>query len=233
MSDPVEPNDDDDDQGMTLDPPGSIAVVGSGVIGIEAALYGRFLGYEVTLIEAVAVGHSMSDLKETPLSMLPDRCLSPLAASALQTQQRDSPHMVLPTTFGQWIDNVLIPLTESDLLRGRLRMPVRVTEIGLIAVEADEDDDDSSRIPPDFRLTLVDSGGEKDWIDVEAVILAVGSNCDIKVRFEAPNPYFFRIAADSNASPERDLRSGLREIVAVFAELSGRSEMDLYRPLRG
>ena len=45
----------------TLDPPGSIAVVGAGALGIEAALYGRFLGYDVTLIEAAAVGHSMTD----------------------------------------------------------------------------------------------------------------------------------------------------------------------------
>ena len=37
---------------MTLDPPGTIVVVGAGALGIEAALYGRYLGYNVTLIEA-------------------------------------------------------------------------------------------------------------------------------------------------------------------------------------
>ncbi|EMI22110.1 Pyridine nucleotide-disulfide oxidoreductase, NAD-binding region domain protein [Rhodopirellula maiorica SM1] len=36
----------------TLDPPGSIAIVGAGPLGVEAALYGRFLGYNVSLIEA-------------------------------------------------------------------------------------------------------------------------------------------------------------------------------------
>ena len=54
---------------MTLDPPGSIAVVGAGPLGIEAALYGRFLGYDVTLIEAVSVANSL-------------RPLAPVAAAA-------------------------------------------------------------------------------------------------------------------------------------------------------
>ena len=77
----------DDHDPITLDPPGSIAVVGAGVLGIEAALYGRFLGYDVTIIEAVAVAHAMRDLQSLPLPMLPDRCLSPLAVAALQAQR--------------------------------------------------------------------------------------------------------------------------------------------------
>lgn len=231
MNAPEESN--DDELGMTLDPPGSIAVVGAGALGIEAALYGRFLGYDVTLIEADAVGHSLVDLGEAPLPMLPGRCLSPLAVSALESQQRDSAHLVLPTTYREWIDSVLIPLSESDLLNGRLRIPARVTDIRSIAVKSDEEGEDTSGIPHDFRLTLVGRDGSKQRIDVEAVILAVGSNCDIKIRFELPTPYFFRIAAESTADAEFQLQSGLRQIVSIFAELLGRSEMDLYRPLRG
>lgn len=232
MNDQDQPG-DADDQGMTLDPPGSIAVVGAGALGVEAALYGRFLGYDVTLIEAESVASSMAELGETPLPMLPDRCLSPLAASALESQLRDSPHLVLPTTYEQWIHNGLIPLTESDLLKGRLRMPQRVTEIRCIAVEADEEGEDTSEIPSDFRLTTIDPERKKHKVDAEAVILAVGSECEIKIRFELPKPYFYRVAAGPTESAEDDLRSGFRQIVTVFAELSGRSDLDLYRPMRG
>ncbi len=83
MSDSTDPIDDD---AMTLDPPGSIAVVGAGPLGIEAALYGRFLGYEVTLLEAVAIANSIRNQHDLPLPMLPGRCLSPLALSALRAQ---------------------------------------------------------------------------------------------------------------------------------------------------
>jgi len=221
-----------DDVETTLDPPGSIAVVGAGAIGIEAALYGRFLGYDVTLIEAVEIGHSMVDQPQKPLPMLPGRCLSPLAISALRAQKRDMTHSVLPTTCGQWIHDALVPLTQTDLLRGRLRIPMRVTEIRQIEVQADQEGEDTSDIPSDFRLTLVGDDQEPDVIDVEAVILAVGVSCDIQLGFDLGAPYFFRVAATSTGDLEQDLLHGLREIVAIFAALSGRADLDLYRPRR-
>ena len=91
----------------TLDPPRSIAVVGAGPLGIEAALYGRFLGYDVTLFEAFGVAHSISDRRDEAIEVMPDRCLSPLAKSALQAQAGDAEPKALPVTIGQWIDQVI------------------------------------------------------------------------------------------------------------------------------
>ncbi|MEC9117285.1 MAG: FAD-dependent oxidoreductase, partial [Planctomycetota bacterium] len=34
---------------MAIDTPATIAILGAGPIGLEAALYARFLGYEVTV----------------------------------------------------------------------------------------------------------------------------------------------------------------------------------------
>ena len=154
------------DDPLTLDPPGSIAVVGAGPLGMEAALYGRYLGYDVTLMEAVAVGNSMRDRLDEPLPMLPDRCLSQLAVSALRSQRADTTAeqvdqvdcQVLPMTYRQWIDDWLVPLAESDLLRDRLRMPARVTNIQCVPAQTDETDGD---IPPDFRLTFVSVDGQQ------------------------------------------------------------------------
>ena len=36
---------------MFVEPPATIAVLGAGPIGLEAALYARFLGYDVLLFE--------------------------------------------------------------------------------------------------------------------------------------------------------------------------------------
>ena len=62
---------------------------------------------------------------------------------------------------------------------------------------------------------------------------AVGLSSDINIPFDASTPYFFRIAATSTEQAEQDLRNGLREITTIFAKLSGRSDLDLFRPLRG
>lgn len=229
MTSPQEPIDDD---AMTLDPPGSIAVIGAGPLGTEAALYGRFLGYEVTLIEQVAIGDSMDSVRDAPLPMLPGRCLSPLALSALRAQQGEGFQEVLPMTFGQWIDLGLRAVAETDLLKGRLRMPSRVVRIDAVPIEAEDNSQDVGEVPPDFRLTL-DEGQSSSSIEVESVIVATGASHEISLGFELPAPYFFRIGATSSANAEQDLLRGFHEIVDVFAELAGRAELDLYRPRRG
>lgn len=226
---------ENDDTAMTLDPPGTIAVVGAGPIGIEAALYGRFLGYDVTLIESESVCHSLQDRHEQPLPMLPDRCLSPLAVSALRAQSAEAESNILPMTYGQWIEQAWIPLTESDLLAGRIQSPARVVAVTTVPIEPDDATSDESSgdsiddIQEDFRLRL-DTGQS---IDAEAVIVAIGSAAAIPVDFETPIPYFFRIGGRASDDAERDLRLARDEIVELFAKLAGRSDLDLYRPRRG
>jgi len=228
------------DDRATLDPPGKIAVVGAGPLGIEAALYGRYLGYDVTLIESDAVGHGLAPYRDQPLPMLPHRCVSNLALAALQTQTPDAPPITLPTTVAQWIDDLLVPLTTVDLLDGRLRCPFRVTLIDLIPVdlEADEQEppDDgfefAGEIPPDFRLTLAGVDGHRDEWDVEAVILAIGAAAEVPCEFPRPCDYFFRIGETSQADAEADFLAGLKQIVQIYASLAGRDSLDLYRPDR-
>lgn len=233
---------------MTLDPPGSIAIVGAGPLGIEAALYGRYLGYDVKLIEAVQVANSLRSCSSTQaLSISPDRCLSPLAFAALHTQYPDSANNAKPTTLGSLIDHALVPLVKTDLLRGRLTCPGRVVEVQNIEIERDEDEEVSEEIPPDFRLTIVGVDGI-ETLDVESVILAIGGSHDVAIRFQTPAPYFFRIGQprldNAQETPSDNLQEalsgnveesfwkGLRQIVSIFASLSGREDLDLYRPRR-
>ena len=254
----------------TLDPPGTIAIVGAGPLGIEAALYARFLGYDAVLIEADAVASSLADCHDQPLPMLPDRCLSSLAISALEAQSVGSGPLTLPTTVGQWVDEALIPLTHSDLLRGRLRVPCRVTQIAQIPVDAESEssnEDIDSEIPPDFRLTLScrseDAGlAEADGptpsgptsteristLDVEAVILATGRADEIDLTFDLPTAYFFHVGQSGgdtlslqetpsdgerqSLNEEQQLRQGRKQIAAIFMQLTGNSNLDLYRPRR-
>ncbi len=250
MNNPIEShgNELEQDDPTTLDPPGSIAVIGAGPIGIEAALYGRYLGYDVTLLEAVSVGSSMANQRASPLPMLPDRCLTTLALSALRAQSQaagtvatEPQHSSLPITVGQWIDDALLPLTQTDLLRNRLRVPARVTRIEMVPVEPDHVEEDTSDIPADFQITYLAGQAGQQTLQCEAVILAVGaatvlptvvSESEIELGFPIPAPYFFRAGGDRSGDPERDLRNGWREIVSIYAGLAGRGDLDLYRPKR-
>lgn len=224
-----------DEELLTLDPPGKIAVIGAGPLGIEAALYGRFLGYDVTLVEAEGVASAVTRHADASLPILPDRCLSPLAVGALQAQHHEEVGLSLPVTVAQWVQEALIPLTESDLLSGRLLVPWRVTRVITVPVEPDEeeeDDEDVGAIPPDFRLTLVNAEGESQTLDTEAVIVAIGGQQQLDLEFPLPNPYFFRIGADTSDDWEASLLAGHREIVSLYAQLGGRADLDLYRPKR-
>ncbi|QDT08592.1 FAD/NAD(P)-binding oxidoreductase [Planctomycetes bacterium K23_9] len=228
-----------DSEEQILEPPGTITIVGGGPLGLEAALYGRFLGYDVTLMEANTIGASMLAQADQPLSMLPDRCLSPLALSALNAQNHESPPLILPTTVGQRVEKVLVALTETDLLRGRVRCDAKVVRIEHSAIQSNEEDvsggnandgdQSDGDLPPDFRLT-VESG---DAVESEAVILAIGDAPDLDTSFDLPCPYLYRIGQEKTDDAEHDFIMGLKQIVELYAKLADRESLDLYRPIRG
>jgi len=239
---------------MTLDPPGRIAVIGGGPLGVEAALYGRFLGYEVQLFEKGDIGQSLLATQDQPLPMMPDRCLSPLAVAALKAQDGGlifPGNPAYPITVQQWINGGLIRLTTTDLLRGQIFTGCEVTRIELApevqddtqATESETDADDDfyvdGEVPPDYRLTLRDES-TIHTDDFEAVILAIGldsidsGSVDSLSGYEklAGGPYLFRIGQEIDGNDEARLHRGLREIVSIYANLGGRRTLDLYRPIR-
>jgi len=231
VSPPSVPAGDEFDDPMTLDPPGRIAVIGAGVLGLEAALYGRFLGYDVVVFERGEVGQSLRARVAEPLPVFPSGCLSPLAWSAIIAQHGAAgadPDRPLPMTIGQWLDEGLDRLARTDLLRGRVWTGQALIGIDLVDVDlADEaaagnDDTEAGDedyeevvgdVPPDFRLTL-DPGGEVGSLDFEAIILAIGDCPPEEIAgIEAclASPYFFRIGdrveGDGVASGGVDERS--------------------------
>lgn len=219
----------------TLDPPGSIVVVGAGPLGIEAALYGRYLGYQVTLLEAGQPVGWMAASSEQQIPMLPGRSVSPLALSALAAQQAAGAGMgkvwdeptSMPLTIGQWRDQIWTPLLETDLLRGRLTSETALTAVHWAPAEEELEEDD---IPPDFRLNLSDG----DPLDAEALILAIGADestmCQIEFQVPVDAEYLFRIGEQQTGQPETDFWNGLRQVVALYASLAGRADLDLYLP---
>lgn len=251
---------DDDALEMTLDPPGRIAVIGAGPLGLEAALYGRFLGYDVHVLQRGQIGGGLWACGEAAAPVKPSECLSPLAWSALQAQFGAAAQAQRPTTIEQWAQ-ALQRLAKSDLLSGRVHGGREVTAIELIDVEAEpvggasQPADPGSagvpvveadeRLPADFRLHHRCSGplaepvgGLDEPLDCEALIVATGAADDGRIAGLgqcSDSPYCFRLSAEARALSDgerRSLAAGWREITRIFAQLGGRPELDLYRPPR-
>ncbi|WP_168564250.1 hypothetical protein [Crateriforma spongiae] len=224
-----------DDESMTLDPPGTIVVLGAGPTGIEAALYGRFLGYDVTLGDSQGIAGLWQSSIDDELPVAPEQCLSPLAKSALRAQRSEELDITLPTTASAWIDDFLTALTETDLLRDRLVISA-VESIDQVPVEPDPEEEpvsedseivDADQLPPDFLVTFADGTTKK----CEAVIVTPDAG-ELPIKFALPTEYWFAIDSGDQASAGDALLAQRRRIVQIFAILAGRGDLDLYRPVR-
>src|SRR5438105_6880832 len=71
---------------MAVESPARIAVLGAGPIGLEAALYARYLGYEVDLYERGRVAEHLLQWGHTRLFTPFAANASPLGISALTAQ---------------------------------------------------------------------------------------------------------------------------------------------------
>lgn len=233
---------DDSNSDMTLDPPGRIAVIGAGPLGLEAAIYGRYLGYDVLVFEQGDVAAALRR-EHGPVPMLPDRTVSSLVVSALKANQASGEPFRYPMTIQQWVNDVLEPLSHFDLLRGRVHSFATVQSIELLDVDPESllpDDADlrddayiEGDVPADYRLIV--SGCDPSEIDVEAVIVAIGTsdtNAIGGLKELIETPYLFCIGAGESQDAEQCLHRGWREIAAVYARLGGRPDLDLYRPRR-
>ncbi|QDU74003.1 dihydrolipoamide dehydrogenase [Bremerella volcania] len=103
---------------MAVESPARIVIVGAGSIGIEAALYARFLGYKVTVLDSGDVGAHLRKWGHVRMfTPFRDNCTK-LGKSALAAQHQD---LSLPlgdqyVTAGQYLEQYLQPLAESDLV---------------------------------------------------------------------------------------------------------------------
>lgn len=161
---------------MAIDTPAKIAILGAGPIGLEAALYARFLGYEVVIFEAGEVADSVRRWGHvrmfTPFGM--NR--SPLGLAAIQAQDESyhPPDEDELLTGNEWADRYLLPLSQTDLLADCLRLQTTVLKIGKAEMLKGDLPGQADRGDFDFRLLVRSSSGEERIETADAVIDASG-----------------------------------------------------------
>ena len=103
---------------MSIDTPARIAILGAGPTGIEAALYARYLGYQVFVYDEAEVCHQLLAAGDLQLPVSAGPLRTPLGLAALQAQFTHAPpgDSAGPETARSLAETYFLPLAKSDLL---------------------------------------------------------------------------------------------------------------------
>ena len=162
---------------MSVDTPARIAILGAGPIGLEAALYARFLGYDVDLYERGRVCEHLHQWAHVRLFTPAGMNRTSLGVAALRAQE---PDLVLPPedalqTTGELLDSYLLPLAHSDLLVDNLHLQTEVLSIGREGLLKGERIGDDERADFPFRILIRQPDGQEAIHTADVVIDATGT----------------------------------------------------------
>ncbi len=209
---------------MAIDTPARLAILGAGPIGLEAALYARFLGYDVVIYEqneiAATVRRSPDERMETPFRSNH----SPLGLAAIQAQDEAfrTPDLDALLTYGEWIDGYLVLLAQTDLLSDHLRL--HTVAIAVRKEESLGSDDDQ----PDWKLHVQSrsASGEEQNEAFDGVLDCTGISSP---SFHTSEPNYYILGSKSRGPhAEFHFQDGLTQIRELFAILGDRATLDLY-----
>lgn len=155
-----------------VETPATIAIIGGGPTGIEAAIYARFLGYHVSIFETRRVAHRMHDWHERPLGVPVSQCTTPLGLAAIKAQ---NPEYEFPSpdkiwTGKEFADEYLVPLAKTDLLFDDIHFLSTVRDVSRCQSEVGVLEDLQERCNDEFRL-LISGQHRGDWISKADVVL--------------------------------------------------------------
>jgi thioredoxin reductase len=148
---------------MAVETPARIAILGAGPIGLEAALYARYLGYDVDLYERGRAAEHLRQWGHVRLFTPFSANSSPLGMAALATQDTNwkSPAADALVTGRELVERYLAPLSQSDLLTDCLHERTEIVSVGRGTL-LKGDLSGEERAEADFRLLLrsYGEGGE-------------------------------------------------------------------------
>lgn len=166
---------------MAMETPARIAVIGAGPIGLEAALYARYLGYDVDVYEQHRVADNLLRWGHVRMFSRFGLNRSPLGLAALKAQ---NPTWQPPAddellSGRQFAARYLIPLAQSDLLADSVHEQTAVVAIGREGLIKGELAGDESRDEPGFRLLVTSTNplehGRQRFATADVVIDASGT----------------------------------------------------------
>lgn len=161
---------------FAIDTPARIAILGAGPIGLEAALYARFLGYEVIVYERGVVGENVLQWGHvrmfTPFSL----SSSSLGLAALKAQDEGyrPPEPGAPLLGRDWVREYLLPLSQTDLIVDHVRQRVAVLSVSRQTLLKADPAGQPERAADPFRILLRAADGTERSDTAQVVIDTTG-----------------------------------------------------------
>jgi len=139
-----------------VESPATIAVIGAGPAGIEAALYARFLGYDVDIFDAGRPARSATRWHQRSLGVTVRDCTTSLGHAALYSQENSyqKPDASRSFTGQEFADEYLLPLAKSDLLVDSVHINSQVIDVSRLRTPLEEQSDLQERCNDEFRLLI-------------------------------------------------------------------------------
>jgi thioredoxin reductase len=161
---------------MAIDTPAKIAILGAGPIGLEAALYARFLGYDVEIFDRGEVADNIRRWGHVRMFSPFGMNASSLGRAALEAQddQYLAPANDALLTGAEWRDRYLLPLSQTDLLSDHLRLRSAVVAIARDGYLKSEQIGTEERGESPFRIVVRERDGREWETAAEIVIDATG-----------------------------------------------------------
>ena len=162
---------------LTVDTPAKIVVLGAGPIGIEAALYARFLGYDVDVYEKGVVAQNVRHWGHVQMFSPFGMNRSTLGQAAIIAQ---FPNSSLPPddailTGREWSEVYLKPLSQTDLIAESFRENRKVHSVGRPGLLKADHVGKARRAVVPFRIFTQDSDGSEYFTQADIVIDATGT----------------------------------------------------------
>jgi thioredoxin reductase len=154
----------------------SIAIIGAGPIGLEAALYGASLGYDVCVLEKGTIGQHVAEWGHLRMfspwkynySALGRRLLQEHNPNATRFDDEEVP------TGKEFMQHYLFPLSKLSVLKGRIHTHTHVISIGKMWIFKNELIADKRRTDFKFRILARDDHGKEKLFYADIVIDASG-----------------------------------------------------------
>jgi hypothetical protein len=115
-----------------VESPASIAIIGAGPVGIEAALYARFLGYNVDIYDIGRPARRATQWNDRSIEVTTEQCTTSLghAALAAQDEAYRTPASSRIFTGREFSEEYLTPIAKSDLLYDFVHFNCEIVDIG-------------------------------------------------------------------------------------------------------
>lgn len=207
-----------------------IAILGAGPVGLEAALYARYLGYPVEILERCekpAAG--VLTIGEEVIGCFAELA-SRLGVEALKAQNPDwrLPAASTKLSADEWHQAYITPLADSDLIADVLHLNAEV-----VAIERRDEQDDVS-----FQIRCRDPRGVEAVHAADIVIDATGragnrawftaQDANEELSFHNPDADYYILGGKSCRDGQITFASGLEQIRELFAILGERDDLDVY-----